>query len=79
MTNGDWIRSMTDEELADFLNSYEARVCAHCKYDVDSTCIIEDENIVCTRDYVHEVYVNWLSSEADTECLEKDDSLLPIR
>lgn len=78
MTNGDRIRSMTDEELAGFLNSYEARVCAHCKYDDDIGCNYGDNDIVCTSDYVHEVFKNWLSLEADTECLEKEDSLLPI-
>lgn len=79
MTNGDRIRSMTDEELAGFLMSYESRVCAHCKYDIDSMCIISDGDVICTVDYIHGVYTEWLSKEADSERSEKDDTLLPIR
>lgn len=79
MTNGDRIRSMTDGELADFLMSYESKACAHCRYHDSIGCNFGEVDIVCTSDYVYEVFENWLSSEADTECLEKDDSLIPIR
>lgn len=78
MTNGDRIRSMTDDELADFLQSYESRVCCHCKYDDAIGCNFGNDDIICTSYYVHGVFLEWLSKEADLR-LEKENSLLPIR
>lgn len=68
MTNGDRIRSMTDDELADFLMSYESKVCAHCKYDDDIGCNFGDDGeVVCDKSYVHSVFTEWLSSESLSE------------
>lgn len=52
VTNGDRIRSMTDEKLADFLTDHES-VCCFCTYEAckDASC----ENGV----------LEWLKKEAD--------------
>ena len=66
MTNGDRIRSMTDEELADFLTSDDVNACTHCKlleYAVDGLPL----PCPCRKDGEVPVFLKWLSSET-TEC-----------
>lgn len=76
MTNGDRIRNMTDTQLADFLMSYDSKVCSHCKYDDDIGCNFhEDGGVICTEDYVHSVFMNWLSSEVVSERSENSSSI----
>lgn len=66
MTNGDRIRSMTDEELADFLISADSSCCAHCKYfDVENAddfegCRLEGP---CGKDVAAASFQKWLSTE----------------
>ena len=43
MTNADYIRSMDDKELADFLCENAGTDCKHCKYANDQRVLPEDE------------------------------------
>lgn len=69
MTNGDRIRKMTNEELAESVVSGELDPCTHCEfYDgeilkcrLDNPCVKE---LACTE------LLDWLSSEAVSKCLE---------
>ena len=47
-TNGDHIRNMTDQELANFLTSEDAEACRHCEFEnllggcnLDNPCVKE--------------------------------------
>lgn len=56
-TNGDWIRNMTDEELARFLSEEENLVCILCR----------DESFDCSRcckDMREKVFMQWLLKPA---------------
>lgn len=69
MTNGDAVRNMTNEELADFLMSKGAKACELCDYN-DSYYGCKHQ-IVCTKEHVRSVYINWLSTEAFSERSER--------
>lgn len=53
MTNGDRIRSMTDEELAEFLNKIAVRAC--CDY-----CQLAYTDGACTETLCDDARENWL-------------------
>lgn len=57
MTQADRIRSMTDEELVEFLCNYDA--CLMCKYSSGGCSIINCDEIGITE--------NWLKSEVGCE------------
>lgn len=62
MTNGDKVRNMTNEELADFLISRESESCSHCEY--------HDEHLDCLLgspcfQQAFDVLKKWLSAEAE--------------
>lgn len=59
MTNGDKIRSMTNEELADFLLGEDSKPCTHCQYNTDSIGCVGIDTI-CTHDHVTDVLEKWL-------------------
>lgn len=52
------IRSMSDEELADFLEEFE--VCTHCKYVDGIRCTFENP---CTHGFASAMAYEWLKSE----------------
>lgn len=52
-TNADKIRSMTDEELAEFLNDFD--ICPHCEY----------QDVSCGAIDCKEMFLKWLQSEAE--------------
>ena len=58
-TNADRIRSMSDEELAEFLEEFE--VCTHCKYADGIRCTFENP---CTHGFASAMAYEWLKSEA---------------
>jgi hypothetical protein len=57
-TNADRIRSMSDEELAEFLAEYE--VCTNCQY-LESKCEFDG---ICTKGFASAMAYEWLKSEA---------------
>ena len=71
MTNGDKIRNMTDGQLAEFLADGESKPCVHCPYDDDIGC---KGGIICTKEHLQDVFLNWLSSEAVSERSENSCS-----
>lgn len=61
MTNGDEVRKMTDEELADFLISRESEPCSHCEYQYEHLdCRLGSPCIAQAFDAIKK----WLSAEA---------------
>ena len=58
MTNADRIRSMTDEELAEFLCTYDA--CVMCSHNSDNMCTTRN----CDEIGITE---RWLKSEMEKE------------
>lgn len=58
-TNGDWIRSMTNEELANFLATDAVIACVHCKDDLH-ICSGDDP---CEKCHQASVFWNWLGEE----------------
>ena len=60
MTNADRIRSMSDEELADFLEEF--KVCTYCKYNDEDRCRFENP---CTHDFAGIMAYEWLKSEVE--------------
>lgn len=65
MTNGDRIRSMTDEDLANFLISEDAEACKHCEFEnLLGGCNLDNP---CVKELAAASLQNWLSSET-TEC-----------
>lgn len=60
-TNGDWIRSMTNEELANFLATDAVIACVHCKDDLH-TCSGDDPCEKCDQ---ASVFWNWLGEELE--------------
>lgn len=62
MTNGDVIRNMTDEEIADFLLSEESSACFHCEYyDHEiKRCYLDNP---CVKGLAWVMLLEWLSSQ----------------
>lgn len=60
MTNAEYIRCMSDEKLAEFLMSDNARPCAHCIHDSSFGC---DDTVVCTKDIARDILLYWLSEK----------------
>ena len=62
-TNGDRIRSMTDEELMRFCLSRESNACVHCMEDIEgSGCTWA----ACSLAHRQDMFMKWLSSESET-------------
>ena len=59
-TWGDKIRSMNDEELAEFLEQFE--VCSHCEYSDNERCTFENP---CAHEFATAMALKWLQSEAE--------------
>lgn len=59
-TNADKIRSMNDEELAEFLEQFE--VCSHCEYIDKERCTFENP---CVHEFATAMALKWLQSEAE--------------
>lgn len=57
-TNADHIRSLSDEELAEFLEQFE--VCTHCKYFYNNHCNFENP---CVHEFAMAMAYEWLKSE----------------
>lgn len=64
-TNGDRIRSMTDDELAMFLVSEEHEACPHCGYNNDDDPTGCDYFGPCGKDCHKYLLKLWLSSKAE--------------
>lgn len=64
MTNADRIRAMADEELAEFLEGFEA--CNSCEYADCATGLCTFENL-CTHGFAEAMIFEWLKSEAEQE------------
>lgn len=64
-TNGDRIRRMTDEELADFLLSEKSDVCTHCEFHGKdfNRCTLENP---CVKELASTMLLDWLASEKET-------------
>ena len=58
MSNADKIRNMNDEELADFLEEFEA--CDVCKYLDNNRCTFENP---CVHEFAGAMIYDWLQSE----------------
>ena len=58
ITNADRIRSMNDEELAEFLEQFEA--CSCCEYG-KIRCTFENP---CVHEFAIAIIFKWLQSEA---------------
>jgi hypothetical protein len=56
---------MTDEELAEFLETYS--ICEHCKYDSNHSCTLQNP---CVHALAQAIALEWLQAEAkgDSEC-----------
>ena len=59
-TNADKIRSMSDEELAEFLEKFE--VCSHCDYMDKERCTLDNP---CVHSLAVAMALKWLQSEAE--------------
>lgn len=61
-TNADMIRSMTDEELADFLVSGESDACTHCEFYNSgiNRCCLDNP---CVSELASVMLLGWLTSE----------------
>lgn len=57
-TWGDKIRSMSDEELAEFLEKFE--VCSHCEYMDKERCTLDNP---CVHSLAVAMALKWLQSE----------------
>ena len=58
MTNGDWIRSMTDEQLAEFLDRLIDSPCIYCRNGDGISCDMPDNGYDCLRERLA-----WLKQE----------------
>ena len=56
MTNGDWIRSLKDEELASWLDVYDMDICESCVSGTGDDC--EDR-------WCKDAWLTWLMQEHD--------------
>lgn len=65
MTNADRIRNMSDEELAEFISTYD--VCSNCKYNNIMGC---EFSHYCNDKFNTQNCLEWLQAEAegDSEC-----------
>ena len=64
MTNGDRIRSMTDDKLADWLSEIEkiqGIPCSVCQYHINGRCHMDNP---CVKRYAAAMFYEWLRSEA---------------
>ena len=61
-TNADKIRAMSDEELAEFLESFE--VCTNCEYADGKLCTFENP---CTHGFATAIAMKWLQSEVEEQ------------
>ena len=61
-TNADLIRSMSDEELADFLADREMfNACNNCDFNICNDCNTPS-NFICTKGYAAALIHEWLQS-----------------
>lgn len=60
ITNADKIRSMSDEELAEFLEKFE--VCSNCEYMDKKRCTLDNP---CVHSIAVAMALKWLQSEAE--------------
>ena len=60
ITNADKIRSMSDEELAEFLEKFE--VCSYCGYMDNKICTLANP---CVHSLAFAMALKWLQSEAE--------------
>ena len=60
MTNADRIRNMSDEELAEFLETYS--ICEHCKYDSNHSCTLQNP---CVHALAQAIALEWLQAEVE--------------
>ena len=60
MTNADRIRNLTDEELAEFLEQFEA--CSNCEYEDGVRCTLENP---CVHAFASAMIFKWLQSEVE--------------
>jgi translation initiation factor 2 beta subunit (eIF-2beta)/eIF-5 len=60
ITNADKIRSMSDEELAEFLEKFE--VCSYCEYMDKEICTLDNP---CVHGFAVAMTLKWLQSEAE--------------
>lgn len=66
MTNADRIRSMTDEELAEFILNlpYNPSICENCQYNKNGLCcVFAEEDRSCTDEDAKVSIQKWLDSE----------------
>lgn len=61
-TNGDYIRSMSDERLIDFIGA--GTLCEHMTVDSDAACPVNGDCKACLK--------NWLNSPYDSRSLEPE-------
>lgn len=61
MTNGDRIRSMTNDELTQFFLPDDSNVCMHCREKKVTRCDYPECNLI----HRHDVFKKWLSSESE--------------
>ena len=59
-TNADRIRAMSDEELAEFLESFEA--CTNCEYMDGTLCTF---NNPCVHEFATAMIFKWLQGKGD--------------
>lgn len=59
-TNADRIRNMSDEELAEFLETYS--ICEHCKYDSNHSCTLQNP---CVHALAQAIALEWLQAEVE--------------
>lgn len=57
-TNADKVRAMNDEELAEFLEQFEA--CSNCEYEDGVRCTLENP---CVHAFASAMIFKWLQSE----------------
>lgn len=57
MTNGEWVRRMSDERLAVFIN-YERPICNELCEDAKMGCAF-----TCKHDQGNEVFLKWLKED----------------
>lgn len=67
-TNGDRIRSMTDQELAVFLYGGDSFSCIHCEHHGND----DDKEAchVCTREFEIDILRKWLAADQDVEVIK---------
>lgn len=84
MTNGDVIRNMTDEEIADFLLSEDANACSHCEYYdhetqrcyLDNPCVTELSRLCCWNGFHPKQFPNVRKTQFATRKLIRKEKPL---